>query len=218
LLARALELAGESGSVRARLSATLAYAWFLIVKGELDAAETVAEEVRATAAELGIEPAVASALMKLGWVARARGDHKRAEKVLREAMRITAGRGDLGLLPDYQAALAATLADLGKLDEAERLALEAREHAVPEDTACRVIALTALGAVRAGQGRDAEAEQLLGEAIELADAGGMKVYEVEPLERLAAFLRERGREADAGRYETRLSELSPPPESTAKIA
>ena len=38
LLTRALELAGESGSVRARISATLAYAWFLRVKGELDAA------------------------------------------------------------------------------------------------------------------------------------------------------------------------------------
>ena len=80
LLMRALELAGESGSVRARLSATLAYAWFLIVRGELDAAETVAEEVRSTAIELGIEPAAASALMKLGWIARARGDHKRPRR------------------------------------------------------------------------------------------------------------------------------------------
>ena len=218
LLMRALELAGESGSVRARLSATLAYAWFLIVKGELDAAETVAEEVRSTATELGIEPAAASALMKLGWIARARGDHKRAEKVLREAMRITSTRGDFGLLPDFQAALAATLADLGKVDEAERLALEAREHAVPEDTACLITTLTALGAVRAEQGRDAEAEELLGEAIELADAAGMKVYEVEPLERLAAFLRDRDREDEAVGYDVRLAELSPPPESTAKIA
>ena len=218
LLMRALELAGESGSVRARLSATLSYGWFLVVKGELDAAETVLEEVRATASELGIEPAVASALMKLGWVARARADHKRAEKVLREAMKITAARGDLGLLPDFQAVLAATLADLGKVDEAERLALEAREHAVPEDTACLITALTALGAVRAGQGRDAESEELFDEAIDLADAGGMKVYEMEPLERLAAFLRDRGREDEATRYEARLAELSPPPESTARIA
>ena len=46
LLTRALELAGESGSVRARISATLAYAGFLKVKGELDAAQTMMEEVR----------------------------------------------------------------------------------------------------------------------------------------------------------------------------
>jgi class 3 adenylate cyclase/tetratricopeptide (TPR) repeat protein len=66
LLTRALELAGESGSARARVSATLSYGWFLTVKGELDAAETVLEEVRVTAAELGVEPAIAAALMKLG--------------------------------------------------------------------------------------------------------------------------------------------------------
>ena len=64
LLTRALELAGESGSVRARVGTTLSYGWFLAVKGELDAAETVFEEVRATAAELGMEPAVAAALMQ----------------------------------------------------------------------------------------------------------------------------------------------------------
>ena len=55
LITRALELAGESGSVRARMWATLSYGWFLRLKGELDAAETVLEEVRATAEELGLE-------------------------------------------------------------------------------------------------------------------------------------------------------------------
>ena len=70
---------------------------------------------------------------------------------------MTAARGDRGLLPDYQAVLAATLADLGKVDEAERLALESRRNASPQDTSCKVIAETALAAVRAAQGRDAEA-------------------------------------------------------------
>ena len=99
LLTRALELAGESGSVRARLSATLSYAWFLRVKGELDAAETMMEEVRDTAEELGMEPVIAAALMKLGWLARAKGDLKGSEKLFREALRITAARGDRGLVP-----------------------------------------------------------------------------------------------------------------------
>ena len=49
LITRALELAGESGSVRARMSAALSYGWFLRLTGELDAAETVVEEVRSTA-------------------------------------------------------------------------------------------------------------------------------------------------------------------------
>ena len=219
LLTRALELASESGSVRARVGATLAYGWFLTVKGELDSAETVLEEVRATSAELGVEPAIAVALMKLGEIARLRGDHRRAEKLLREAVRILGTRGDRGLLPDYQAVLAATLADLGKIDEAERLALEARASASPEDTSCKVAATTALAAVRAAQGRDDEAEELFRSALELTREGHFEVFEIEPLERLTSFLRDRGREDEAARYEARLAELSPsPPTSTAQIA
>ncbi|MBA2742022.1 MAG: AAA family ATPase [Actinobacteria bacterium] len=218
LLTRALELAGESGSVRARVSATLSYGWFLIVKGELDAAETVLEEVRTSAAELGVEPAVAAALMHLGWIARLKGDHKRAEKLLREALRMTSVRGDRGMLPDYQAILAATLADLGKLDEAERLALDAGTNASTDDTSCRIAATTALAAVRVGQGRDDEALALFHDALALTRDAKLPVFEVEPLERLTAFLRDRGRDDEAVAYAARLAELSPPATNTARIA
>jgi tetratricopeptide (TPR) repeat protein len=218
LLTRALELAGESGSVRARIGATVAYAWFLMVKGELDAAETLLEEVRATSGELGVEPAVVAALAKLGWIARRRGDSKRAEKLLREALRITAARGDRGFLPDLQAALAETLADEGKVDEAERLALESRANAGPDDVTCQVAATMALATVRAAQARDGEAEELFASAIALAREREYKVIEIEPLERFVQFLHERGRENDAVGYEVRLAELSPPPSSTARIA
>ena len=219
LITRALELAGESGSVRARMSATLAYGWFLRLKGELDAAETVFEEVRSTAEELGVEPMVAGALLKLGWLARQKGDLRRSEKMFREAVRLTSARGDRGLLPDYHAALATTLVDLGKVEEAERLALDAAEHAVPEDTMCRIFATTALASVRAAQQRDSEAEELFLSAVDDARRSNYRLYEMHPLERLVGFLRERGREEDAEAYEARLAELSPPaPESTAKIA
>jgi class 3 adenylate cyclase/tetratricopeptide (TPR) repeat protein len=209
LLTRALELAGETGSVRARLSATLAYAWFLRVRGELDAAETMMEEARATAEEFGMEPEVASALMKLGWLARLKGDLKRSEKLFREALRITVSRGDRGLVPDFQAALATTLADLGRVDEGERLALDARAHAVPEDTSGRIFAATALAGIRAAQGRDDEAEQILVSAIADARESNLKLFELHPLERMADFLRARGRDEDAAVYEARIAELSP---------
>ncbi|HEX2428041.1 MAG TPA: tetratricopeptide repeat protein, partial [Gaiellaceae bacterium] len=208
LLTRALELAGETGSVRARLSATLAYAWFLRVKGELDAAETMMEEARATAEEFGMEPVMANALMKLGWVARQKGDPKRSEKLFREALRITVSRGDRGLVPDFQAALATTLADLGKIDEGERLALDARAHAVPEDTSCRIFAATALAAIRAAQGRDDDAEQIFLSAIADARDSNLKLFELHPLANLTEFLRARGRDEDAAVYEARIAELS----------
>ncbi|MBA3376165.1 MAG: AAA family ATPase [Actinobacteria bacterium] len=218
LLTRALELAGESGSVRARVGATLSYGWFLTLKGELDAAETLFEEVRASSAELGVEPAVAAALAKLGWIARLKGDLKRAEKLMREAVRITETRGDLGVLPDLQAALAETLADLGKVDEAERLAIDARSNAGVRDTSAQVAAATALAAVRSAQGRGPEAEELLDSALELAREGDSKVFELEPLERMVRLQQVPGRNGDASVYEARLAELAPRPSSTARIA
>jgi tetratricopeptide (TPR) repeat protein len=208
LLTRALELAGESGSVRARVSATLSYGWFLIVKGELDAAQTVLEEVRSTAVELGSEPVVAAALMKLGWVARLKGDNKRAEKLLREALRLTSGRGDRGMIPDFQAALAATLVDLGKIDEAERLALEATMNGSPDDTSCKIASTMALASVRAAQARDAEAEELFRSALVLSGDDSFNAYAVEPLERYAGFLRDRGRTDEVGELEDRIAELA----------
>jgi ATP/maltotriose-dependent transcriptional regulator MalT len=219
LLARALELAGESGSVRARVSATLSYAGFLKVKGELGAAQTMMEEVRATAEELGMEPMLAHALMKLGWLARAKDDLKGSEKLFREALRIIATRGDRGLVPDFQAALATTLADLGKIDEGERLALEARAGAVPEDTSCHIFAMTALAIIRAAQERDDEAEELFRSATALAEESELRLIELHPLEHMAKFLRARGRDDEAALYEARIAELvADEPSRTERIA
>ena len=210
LLTRALELAGESGSVRARVGATLSYGWFLAVKGELDAAETVYEEVRQTATELGVEPSVAAALSKLGEIAFRRRDFKRAEKLYREALRITSTRGDRGILPDLQASLAETLAALGEIDEAERLALEVQAAPRFDDPHFGITVSATMAAVRAAQGRDEEAEELYCSALEEATKSGLAVIELEVLDRLVSFYRERGRDGDAAVYEARLVELVPP--------
>jgi class 3 adenylate cyclase/tetratricopeptide (TPR) repeat protein len=218
LLLRALELAGESGSLRARAGAALAYSWLLMVEGELDAAETLLEEVRSTGIDLGVEPVTVNALAKLGWIARRRGDSKRAEKLFREALRIVEARGDRGVLSDLQASLAATLADVGKIEEAERLALEARANAGPQDVASRIEAMEALAAVRAAQGRSAEADELFRELVASARGSGFPVLEIEPLERYAQFLQARGRDAEAAPYVARLAELAAPVSSAERIA
>jgi class 3 adenylate cyclase/tetratricopeptide (TPR) repeat protein len=217
LITRALELAGESGSVRARVSTTLSYGKFLLVKEEIDAAETIFEEVRTTAVELGLEHIVAHAHAYLSWAASRRGDLKRAEKHAREAVRITMSRGDRGMLPEIQALLACALADTGKLDEAERQALAARETMSREDPSAVVAATTALAVVRAGQRADDEAEELFEEALALARRSQFKTLEVDPLRRVVPFLRERGREDEAVAYEERLAELLPDT-STERIA
>ena len=217
LLTRALELAGESGSIRARIGASLSYGWFLSVKGELDAAETVYEEVRQSAAELGIEPSVAAALMRLGGVAHKREDHKRAEKLFREALRITATRGDRGILPDVQAALVQALAAQGKVDEAEQLAL-AVEASPRLDPHFEVTVNATTASVRAAQGRDDEAEALYREAL-AATGDGFGLLELEILEDLVAFYRSRDRLEDAAGCEARIAELLPSePSRTERIA
>ena len=217
LLTRALELAGESGSIRARAAASLSYGWFLAVKGELDAAETVFEEVRQTSAELGIEPAVANALARSGDVAMRRGDYKRAEKVYREAVRITSTRGDRGFLPDLQASLAEALAALGKVDEAERLALEVEASPKP-DPHFEATVLGMLAAVRAAQGRDDEAEALYRQAL-AGTKSGFALLELEVLERLVVFYRDRDRDDEAATCQARIAELIPSaPMSTERIA
>jgi tetratricopeptide (TPR) repeat protein len=217
LLTRSLELAGESGSIRARIGASLSYGWFLSVKGELDAAETVFEEVRQSAAELGIEPSIAAALMRLGGVAHKRGDHKRAEKLFREALRITTTRGDRGILPDVQASLAQALAAQGKVEEAEQLALAVQGHPRP-DPHFEVTVNAMFASVRAAQGRDDEAEALYRSALDGA-GGGLALLELEILEDLVAFYRSRDRGDDAAACEARIAELLPSePSRTERIA
>jgi tetratricopeptide (TPR) repeat protein len=93
----------------------------------------VFEEVRQTATELGVEPGIAAALSRLGEVAWYQEDYRRAEKLYREALRITSSRGDRGVLPDLLASLAEVLALLGKVEEAERLALELEATSRPDD-------------------------------------------------------------------------------------
>jgi tetratricopeptide (TPR) repeat protein len=217
LLTRALELAGESGSIRARIGASLSYGWFLATKGELDAAETVYEEVRQSAAELGIEPSIASAVMRLGAVALKRQDYKRAEKLYREALRITSTRGDRGILPDVQASLAQALALQGKVDEAERLALAVEASPRP-DPHFELTVNATLAVVRAAQGRDEEAEQLYRAALE-GTGDGLGLLELELLEDLAEFYRSRDRAEEASVCEARIAELLPAePTSTERIA
>jgi hypothetical protein len=62
-----------------------------------------------------------------------------------------------------------------------------------------------LGLVRAAQGKDVEAEQLLRDALARAEESPFRLIEREALERLVKFLRESGRDGEAAPYEDRLA-------------
>ena len=73
-----------------------------------------------------------------------------------------------------------------------------------------------LGLVRAAQGRDAEAELLLREALDVLAETDYWNGEPEPLAALAQFLRQHGREDEAGELEERVTAMLQP-ERAARI-
>ena len=98
-----------------------------------------------------------------------RGDLAAAEQLFRESIRILKPLEDRGTLCESQRSLAQVLVEQGKLEEAERYALEARKTVGPHDMHSRATTRMALGLVRAAQGRDEEAEALLREALDILD-------------------------------------------------
>jgi len=215
LVLRALELADESGSLVSRASALAVKGWLELSNefpAEAEADYTAARELYS---ELGNSTREASMTGMIGRAAFAQGDFDRAEKLLRDAVRTLKGIGDRGSLCEAQRALAMVLVEQDLLDEAERFALEARETVGADDRVSVSTTKLALGTVRAAQGRDAEAEELMLEAVD-----GFALYQMRALEHwalryLATFLRSRGRDDEASVYEARRARLAP--SSTAPI-
>jgi tetratricopeptide (TPR) repeat protein len=216
LVLRALELAEESGSAFSRATALSARGWLHLSSERFVEAEADYAQARELYEELGNTSRESMMTMMVGRSAFAQGDLERAEKLLREAERAIRGLGDRGSLCESQRSLAMVLAARGKIDEAERYALQARETVGPEDRVSISTTTLALAVVRAAQDRDAEADELFREAIE-----GFHFYEFHSLEHWALrlyieFLAERGREDEAARYGERRDALAP--SSTAPMS
>ena len=109
---------------------------------------------------------------------------------------------DRGTLCESQRLLADALVDQGRLDEAERFALEAIETVGPHDVSSQASTRFSLAFVRVGQGRDEEAEALLRDAWDRIRTG-YRSLEASVVTRLDQFLRERGRPDGWWRLATR---------------
>jgi tetratricopeptide (TPR) repeat protein len=187
------------------------------MRGQLDAAEAAYEQARELFAEIGHATLLAATLSRMAEVAIQKGDPQRAEKLMREAVRLLGPLGQHGELAELQADLAAALAEQGKFDEAERFIAAAEEQAPFAEPTRRHAFTTALAAVRLAQGREEDAETLYREAVAISQESDFIALEAEALRKLVRFLDDRGRGDDAVAYTERLSELSPIP-STAQIA
>jgi tetratricopeptide (TPR) repeat protein len=145
----------------------------------------------------------------LGIVAWETGHPEKAEKLLRESIRLLAPMQERGMLCESQRYLAQLLLEQGRIDEAEKFALAARETVSPEDTVSRATTRVALAQVRAAQGRAAEAETLFAEALEIVSEGEHCRILLDIVPPYSEFLRVQDRAGEAADLDARLAQRVP---------
>jgi predicted ATPase/class 3 adenylate cyclase len=210
-LRRGLELAEESGSIVARAQALFSLGSLRLERRETGIGKEQLEEAKSLFAEVGDAWMLGRTFNSLAWAAELSGDDAGAERLVREAIRLLKPLEDRGALCESQRALAEVLVRRGRLDEAERLALEAIETVAEHDISSRATTAMSLGLVRAAQGKDAEAEAQLLHALSLVESTGFRGLEVWILTRLEEFLRSRDRNEEADSYAERRAGLAPAP-------
>ena len=205
LVTEALELAEASGNITALGWALVSQARIDSLRGRVDEAAAELDRGEELFSQSGNAWALARVSNHYGWVERRRGDLVAADRRFRDAIRILKPLEDRGTLCESQRGLAQVLVARGKIDEAERYALEARETVGPHDTISRATTRMALGLVRAAQGRDEEAESLLRDGIRVIEGKDLWLIRRELLGALARFLRERERIEEAEAYEAEVA-------------
>ena len=203
--ANAFHEAASRPGAKASFFHNLAYA--LERLGRYDEAQAALEEARALYEEAGAAWTLGRTHNALAWIAWRKGDLARAERLFRDSIRILKTLQERASLCESQRGLAQLLAAEGKLDEAERYALEARETVGAHDQSSRATTRMALAIVRAGQGRDAEAEELFRESLEVVGRTEFGYIRFELLGAYGRFLRERGRTDEAQALEDEVADL-----------
>jgi tetratricopeptide (TPR) repeat protein len=206
---RAIELAEHSGNIVARASAAQWKGYLLYARGDYEQAEGWLTKALDLYREAASVSEIAWTSRMLGLVAWHTGNTAKAEKLLHESIRLLAPMRERGTLCESQRHLAQLLLEQGRIDEAEKYALAARETVSAEDTVSRATTRVALAQVRAAQGRVDEAETLFGEALEILEGTEHCRILLDILPPYAEFLRSLDREAEAAELEARLAARVP---------
>ena len=221
VIARALELAEESGSLTAKARALTESGELHVFRGRPKEALAEFDRARDLFAEVGAATNLARTIMRIGRLLARRGQVAQAEKLFRESIGILGPLEDRGTLCEVQRSLAEVLLKQGKVDAAEAYARKAVETTGPQDVSSQATTRKTLALVRAAQGRDDEAEVLLRESIAILEQSEYTRFLSEPLNAMVQFLEARERFDEAVAFEERLDELraaAVPEESVAWIA
>jgi tetratricopeptide (TPR) repeat protein len=140
-----------------------------LLDDDLVAAERAFQEALAAFEETGVAGRAGWILAMLGSLEAERGDLRRGEEILRDAVRRLRRTQEGGFVVEAERQLAEVLVSAGKLAEAEQFAQHALKAVGREDVWSRASTLHALGRVRAAQGKTAEAEALLRESLAIAE-------------------------------------------------
>ena len=170
-LREALALRGGAEAARARALAALGN--LLILRGEMDDAETCLSEALALSATGGDATTRARALSGLGYVAFRRSDLDGAENWWQQALESSEEAGDERISAGVLRSLAIAAGSRGDQEEAGRLldrGIRAAEHA-HDDQLLRLL-LGSRAEIDLWTGRYSEAQDLYGQALDLASSIG----------------------------------------------
>jgi class 3 adenylate cyclase/tetratricopeptide (TPR) repeat protein len=179
------------------------------MQGRLPEASHLLAEARLLYLDVGASGDAAMCGLILGWMALVDGLAEQAEHEFRDAARVFAGNEDHGRLAEAHRALAEALLALGRIEEADRFASQARSEVSDHDLTSLTSTISTLGLVRAAQGYDEEAEGLLRESLGMLDGSDYRLLEAEARVAFIRFLRARGRLDEAVAVEARLPERVP---------
>ena len=173
---RAIALALDGGSREALGWAKAMVGRCAVSNGNYPEAEAGLREGLAVFEETGAEGRAGWARAMLASLELRHGNLERAEDLAREAIRRLQATREHGFLVEAERTLAEVLVAEGRVTEAERVAEHARKIVGAQDAWSRASTLHALGLVRAAQGRQEEAEELLRQSLAVLEPTMYKLF------------------------------------------
>jgi tetratricopeptide (TPR) repeat protein len=168
LLAEAEALAESSGS-REAMGYALAVHGRRFGEDQSEEAERYLRSALEIFDEIGAAGRYGWTLSNLASVYCQRGDLAMAEKTFREAVRRLRRTHEQGFLVEAERGLAEVLVEQGKVDEADKLVMDAERRVGRDDVWTRASLLHARGLVLAAQDRPADAESAFRQALEIIE-------------------------------------------------